>query len=297
MVGTQAMVTSPRLALPVSRISVSAAARSVSSRRACGRKLSPGGVNATERVLRSTSRTPRKDSRFCRRRLSAVWVMLSSPAARQALVVRHRDESLHAEHVYFHEKNASIGQLISFYVRRASRPQCRHSQGDRHEHHHPRRLLRHAAGLPCFRKLDGHAVTVWNDHVQDTDALAERLRDTDALVLIRAHPDPGAVDRPAAAPEADQPAQRLSAYRHRRLYHAWRDRVLEPARRHAVLCRRRADLGLALAAMRQIPQQMKALQAGDWQIGVGRTLRAHPGHLRLWPDRRGKWRATARPSA
>ena len=29
--------------------------------------------------------------------------------------------------------------------------------------------------------------------------------------------------------------------------------------------------GLALAAMRQIPQQMKALQAGDWQIGVGRT--------------------------
>ena len=41
-------------------------------------------------------------------------------------------------------------------------------------------------GLPCFRKLDGHAVTVWNDHVQDTDALAERLRDTDALVLIRA---------------------------------------------------------------------------------------------------------------
>ena len=108
---------------------------------------------------------------------------------------------------------------------------------------------------------------------QDTDALAERLRDTDALVLIRAHPDPGAVDRPAAAPEADQPAQRLSAYRHRRLYHAWRDRVLEPARRHAVPCRRRADLGLALAAMRQIPQQMKALQAGDWQIGVGRTLR------------------------
>ena len=84
MVGTQAMVTSPRLALPVSRISVSAAARSVSSRRACGR-LSPGGVNATERVLRSTSRTPRKDSRFCRRRLSAVWVMLSSPAARQLL--------------------------------------------------------------------------------------------------------------------------------------------------------------------------------------------------------------------
>jgi D-3-phosphoglycerate dehydrogenase len=31
--------------------------------------------------------------------------------------------------------------------------------------------------------------------------------------------------------------------------------------------------GLVLAAMRQIPQQMAALQAGSWQIGVGHTLR------------------------
>src|SRR3989440_13106143 len=39
--------------------------------------------------------------------------------------------------------------------------------------------------LACFKKLDGHDVTVWNDHVQDVDALAERLKDTEALVLIR----------------------------------------------------------------------------------------------------------------
>ena len=31
--------------------------------------------------------------------------------------------------------------------------------------------------------------------------------------------------------------------------------------------------GLILAAMRQIPQQMAALKAGKWQIGVGNTLR------------------------
>jgi D-3-phosphoglycerate dehydrogenase len=36
-----------------------------------------------------------------------------------------------------------------------------------------------------FRKLDGHAVEVWTDHVQETDALAERLRETEALVLVR----------------------------------------------------------------------------------------------------------------
>jgi len=31
--------------------------------------------------------------------------------------------------------------------------------------------------------------------------------------------------------------------------------------------------GLVLAAMRQIPQQMAALKAGKWQIGVGNSLR------------------------
>ncbi|HET7198951.1 MAG TPA: D-2-hydroxyacid dehydrogenase family protein, partial [Burkholderiales bacterium] len=40
-------------------------------------------------------------------------------------------------------------------------------------------------GLPCFGKLAGHEVKVWNDHVQDTERLAERLKDTEALVLIR----------------------------------------------------------------------------------------------------------------
>jgi D-3-phosphoglycerate dehydrogenase len=33
--------------------------------------------------------------------------------------------------------------------------------------------------------LDGHDVTVWNDHLQDTDGLAERLKDTEVLCLIR----------------------------------------------------------------------------------------------------------------
>ena len=39
--------------------------------------------------------------------------------------------------------------------------------------------------LPSFRKLDGHQVEIWNDHVQEIGALAERLKDTEALILIR----------------------------------------------------------------------------------------------------------------
>ena len=40
-------------------------------------------------------------------------------------------------------------------------------------------------GLDCFRRLDGHEVTVWNDHVDDLDEQARRLQDAEALVLIR----------------------------------------------------------------------------------------------------------------
>ena len=32
--------------------------------------------------------------------------------------------------------------------------------------------------LDCFSKLKGHEVAIWNDHMQDTHQLAERLRDT-----------------------------------------------------------------------------------------------------------------------
>jgi D-3-phosphoglycerate dehydrogenase len=39
--------------------------------------------------------------------------------------------------------------------------------------------------LDCFAKIEGHEITVWNDHEQDVDALAERLKDTEILVLIR----------------------------------------------------------------------------------------------------------------
>jgi D-3-phosphoglycerate dehydrogenase / 2-oxoglutarate reductase len=46
--------------------------------------------------------------------------------------------------------------------------------------------------LRCFSKLAGHTVTVWTDHVQDVDHLADRLKDTEALVLIRERTQVGA---------------------------------------------------------------------------------------------------------
>jgi D-3-phosphoglycerate dehydrogenase len=39
--------------------------------------------------------------------------------------------------------------------------------------------------LPCFEKLAGHDVTVFTDHIGDTETLARRLAAAEALVLIR----------------------------------------------------------------------------------------------------------------
>src|SRR5262245_57336080 len=39
--------------------------------------------------------------------------------------------------------------------------------------------------LECFKKLARYEVEIWNDHVQDIDALTVRLKDTEVLVLIR----------------------------------------------------------------------------------------------------------------
>ena len=47
--------------------------------------------------------------------------------------------------------------------------------------------------LPCFGKLAGHDVTIWNDHVQDIDALARAAaRHRSAGADPRAHGNPRA---------------------------------------------------------------------------------------------------------
>ena len=128
--------------------------------------------------------------------------------------------------------------------------------------------------LRCFGKLDGHEVAIWNDHVQDVDALAERLRDTEILVLIRERTQ-------IRAPLLDRlPHLRLisqrSVYPHIDVDACSRLGVIVSSSQHpGTPSYAAAELswGLVLAAMRQIPQQMAALKAGQWQIGIGSTLR------------------------
>jgi D-3-phosphoglycerate dehydrogenase len=128
--------------------------------------------------------------------------------------------------------------------------------------------------LDCFAKLKGHDVTIHNDHVQDVDALAERLKDTEVLVLIRERTQIRAplLER---LPKLKLISQR-SVYPHIDIEACTRLGIIVSSSQHAdTPSYAAAELtwGLVLAAMRQIPQQMAALKAGNWQIGVGHTLR------------------------
>jgi D-3-phosphoglycerate dehydrogenase len=128
--------------------------------------------------------------------------------------------------------------------------------------------------LECFEKLSGHEVTIWNDHVQDVDALAERLRDTEALVLIleRTKIRAPLLER---LPNLKLISQR-SVYPHIDVDDCTRLGVILSSGQHpGTPSYATAELtwGLILSAMRQIPQQMAGLKAGKWQTGVGSNLR------------------------
>ncbi len=127
--------------------------------------------------------------------------------------------------------------------------------------------------LPCFAKLASHDVTIWNDHMQDTDVLAQRLRDTEALVLIRERTQirTPLLERLSKLKLISQ----RSVYPHIDIGTCTRRGVIVSSSQHAdTPSYATAELtwGLILAAMRQIPQQMASLKAGNWQCGVGTSL-------------------------
>ena len=128
--------------------------------------------------------------------------------------------------------------------------------------------------LAVYQKLAQHEVRVFNDHVQDTDALVARLRDFDALVLIRERTE-------IRAPLLERlPKLRLisqrSVYPHVDIDACTRLGIVVSSNMHAgTPSYSTAELtwALILAAAREIPQNVAGLKAGKWQTGIGNTLR------------------------
>jgi D-3-phosphoglycerate dehydrogenase / 2-oxoglutarate reductase len=128
--------------------------------------------------------------------------------------------------------------------------------------------------LDCFKKLMGHEVTIWNDHVQEVDVLAERLRETEAVVLIRERTQ----IRGPLLRRLDKLRliSQRSVYPHIDVAVCTELGIIVSSSQHAgTPSYAAAELtwALVLAAMRQLPQQMAALKSGQWQIGVGSDVR------------------------
>ena len=127
--------------------------------------------------------------------------------------------------------------------------------------------------LDCFAMLDGHEVTVWNDHLQDTDALVDRLVGTEVLVLIRERtlirtpllerlPELRLISQRSVFPHIDvDTCTRLGIVVSSDLHQG------SPSYATAEL-----TWGLVIAAMRRLPQQVASMKAGRWQDGVGTSL-------------------------
>jgi D-3-phosphoglycerate dehydrogenase / 2-oxoglutarate reductase len=128
--------------------------------------------------------------------------------------------------------------------------------------------------LKAFSKLAGHDVRIWNDHVQEVEALARRLNDAEALVLIRERTQ-------IRAPLLERlPALKLisqrSVFPHIDVEACTRLGIVVSSNQNfGMPSYATAELtwGLIIAALREIPRQMASLRAGKWQAGVGNTLR------------------------
>ncbi|MFN7086765.1 MAG: D-2-hydroxyacid dehydrogenase family protein [Burkholderiales bacterium] len=128
--------------------------------------------------------------------------------------------------------------------------------------------------LACFSKLNGHKVTIWNDHTEDIEVLAGRLKDTEALVLIRER-------TPIRAPLLErlnklQIISQHSVYPHIDVNACTQRGVIVSSNMHPgrpSYATAELTWGLIIAALRHIPQEVAALKAGRWQSTIGTALR------------------------
>lgn len=122
--------------------------------------------------------------------------------------------------------------------------------------------------LRAFRKVAGHNVTIWNDHTKDIDVLAERLKDTEALALIRER-------TPVRAPLLDRLDKLriislVSVYPHIDVNECTRRGIIvssDPMPGRPSFATTELAWGLILCSMRRIPQEVAALKTGKWQAG------------------------------
>ncbi len=126
--------------------------------------------------------------------------------------------------------------------------------------------------LDAWKKLAGHDVTVFRDTLKDEDALVERLKGFEGLVLIRERTrlTASVLERlPSlrALSQTGKAGPHIDVATCKRLGIA----ILEGS--GSPYATAELTWGLVIASMRRIPQEVENLKKGGWQQSVGRGLR------------------------
>ncbi len=129
--------------------------------------------------------------------------------------------------------------------------------------------------LPCYEKLVGHDVTILRQKYDDPAELARAIGDAEAVVLFRERTS--VTDELLAhLPNVKLISQR-SAYPHIDVDACTKRGVLlcskQGAGKAPSYAAAEMTWALIMASARQIVEQNASLKAGQWQMGIGKTLR------------------------
>ncbi|MCX7159639.1 MAG: D-2-hydroxyacid dehydrogenase family protein [Proteobacteria bacterium] len=126
--------------------------------------------------------------------------------------------------------------------------------------------------LDAWTKLAGHDVTVFRDTLKDEDALVARLKDFEALALIRERTrfTASLLER---LPKLRALSQTGKAGAHIDLAACNKLGIAVLEGSGSPYATSELTWGLVLAAMRRIPHEVENLKKGGWQQSVGRALR------------------------
>jgi len=126
--------------------------------------------------------------------------------------------------------------------------------------------------LDCYGKAAGHEVTVHRDTVSETDALAARFRDADAIVLIRQRTkiEAALVER---LPKLRLIVQTGAVGNHIDLAACTRKGVAVIAGSGSPHSTAELTWALILASVRHVALEDRRLRAGQWQTTLGTGLR------------------------
>ncbi|MBE0649344.1 MAG: D-2-hydroxyacid dehydrogenase family protein [Bacteroidales bacterium] len=125
--------------------------------------------------------------------------------------------------------------------------------------------------LDCYKLLQDHNVTVYNDTVKSIDELAERFKDAEAIVLIRERTKV-TDELLSKLPKLKLISQIGKVSKHLDVNACTKHKVAVAEGVGSPIATAELTWNLIMSAWRQLPQAIEGMKKGLWQTNMGRAL-------------------------